>query len=117
MTKIFLFSIILSFSFSAKGQVSDTLGNQKTNITLICKSTYRENQPLYILLLGEDQIQIDNLKNFTPTLDPNWIDNLNVLKKEIAIEKYGAKAENGVVLIKIKKENLIEFKDLISGTP
>ena len=36
-------------------------------------------------------------------LDPNKIDKMEVLKGEKAVEKYGEKAKNGVVLITTKK--------------
>lgn len=37
-------------------------------------------------------------------LDPKSIDHMNVLKEKTAIEKYGEKAKNGVILISIKKK-------------
>ncbi len=37
------------------------------------------------------------------TIDPTSIESINVLKDHAAIEKYGAKAEHGVILITLKK--------------
>ena len=56
-----------------------------------------ENPPL-VIVDGKEIPQAD-MKN----INPDTIDNISVLKGEAAKEKYGDKAKNGVVIIKLKK--------------
>ena len=56
-----------------------------------------ENPPLVIV--DDKEIPQADMKN----INPDTIDNISVLKGEAAKEKYGDKAKNGVVIIKLKK--------------
>ncbi|MEI7830375.1 MAG: TonB family protein [Prolixibacteraceae bacterium] len=58
------------------------------------------NPPLYFL----DGIPIS--KAAMDKIDPNTIESINVLKDKSAVEKYGEKAKNGVILIKLKSGNI-----------
>lgn len=71
------------------------------SIRLTGKSTLSGvNQPLYILKQdGKDII----LKGFEE-IKPDDIDSINVLKGAAAVNSYGIKAENGVIIITLKKD-------------
>ena len=49
-----------------------------------------------------EEIQVDNAKK-VKGLDPDKIATIEVMKGPAAIEKYGKKAKNGVVLVTTKK--------------
>jgi len=86
---------------------SDSKGNltwtEKTDSTIV-KSTIvikskssKDADPLYVV---DGKV----MKNFDEaSLDPEKISSISVLKNEIAIKKYGAKAKNGVIEITLKK--------------
>jgi bla regulator protein blaR1 len=57
-----------------------------------------ENRKSLIFIDGKESTSND-LKN----LEPNSVSEINVLKGKVAIEKYGEKATNGVILITTKK--------------
>lgn len=56
----------------------------------------RENQPLYFI--GDKEITSSDME----ALNVNDIKFVTVLKDESAVEKYGERAKNGVVIIKVK---------------
>ena len=56
-----------------------------------------ENEP-YVIVDGKP---IDGSK--LKEIDPKTIDHMEVLKSQTAIEKYGEKAKNGVIIITTKK--------------
>ena len=56
-----------------------------------------ENEP-YVIVDGKP---IDGSK--LKEIDPKTIDHMEVLKSQPAIEKYGEKAKNGVIIITTKK--------------
>ncbi|GGK46432.1 MULTISPECIES: M56 family metallopeptidase [Flavobacteriaceae] len=62
------------------------------------KFSSTEEQPLYIL--NEKEITSKEMEG----IDPNTIKAINVLKDEAAVEKYGDKGKNGVIIITLKKE-------------
>ncbi len=45
---------------------------------------------------------------YIKTLDPKLIGSVNVLKGDKAIKKYGKKGENGVIIVTIKKDILLQ---------
>ena len=61
-------------------------------------STSSGKDPLYII--DDKEVSKDKLA----TIKPNNIESVTVLKDESAIEKYGDKAKNGVIIIKTKKD-------------
>jgi len=56
-----------------------------------------KDQPLYIL--DKKEISAKEMES----IDPNSIKAINVLKSEAAIEIYGEKGKNGVVVITLKE--------------
>lgn len=77
------------------------------SIRLTGKSTFLgDKQPLYILKQdGKDII----LKGFED-IKPDDIDSITVLKDAAAVNSYGIKAENGVIIITLKKNNNYYFE-------
>ena len=57
------------------------------------------NQPLYIID-GKEMANGDSLK----IIDPHNIESVSIVKDKSAIEIYGKKAENGVIIITMKKK-------------
>ncbi len=80
---------------------------KSTSIRLTGKSTLSGGkQPLYILKQdGKDII----LKGFED-IKPDDIDSITVLKDAAAVNTYGTKGENGVVIITLKKDKNFEFE-------
>lgn len=58
-------------------------------------------EPLIIVSAGKQSCTMDGSR--LKEISPEWIENLTVLKDEKSTALYGAKAENGVILIEIKK--------------
>ena len=67
-------------------------------ITISTGETSIEKSPLVFV----DGVEFKKDLN---SIDPNEIESMNVLKGESAIEEYGEKGENGVILITLKKDN------------
>ena len=109
MKNFFLLTTTLLICISVSGQVSDTINNENKNIRLFCKAQELENVPYFFLVLGKNEIELDNEK--LGLIDLGWIENLNVLNKEIAIKKFGTKAEHGAISIKIKEQNINDLKE------
>jgi len=60
---------------------------------------------------GESPVfYVDGVKQDEPTVAAEDIESVNVMKGEVAIEKYGEEAENGVVIIRTKKEKSLGIK-------
>ena len=60
------------------------------------------------------QIRINPDDTITLTqIDPNWIESMNVLRPENAIEKYGAEGEFGVIFMRLKKEYLDSIPEVL----
>ena len=68
-----------------------------------------EKRPLIIV----NGIEFRN-KDFD-NLDPNVIEKFDILKDEVAIEKYGTKAIDGVVLITLKKDTFHKYRRLLKS--
>jgi hypothetical protein len=71
-----------------------TKDNKNNPLTIIDK----DNPPLFII--NEKVVEEKAIKD----LDSNTIKSINVLKGKLAIEKYGKKGENGVVVIELKEK-------------
>jgi hypothetical protein len=80
-------------------------------------STVAVNEPLYILKIK------DNLYEVTPDantdvlefLDTALIEQLDVLKDAKAINKFGDKGKNGVLVIQLKMESEAALPDSLKG--
>ncbi|TKC10233.1 hypothetical protein FA048_08535 [Pedobacter polaris] len=66
-------------------------------------------EPLYVIYYGNKSCVAN--ANQVKSINPNWIEKLDILKDASATALYGSKAANGVILMGIKKEfkNKIDF--------
>jgi hypothetical protein len=87
------------------------LSAQKTVIRCASQEQY---SPLFVI----NGVLIDDNKIgsiFLNAIDPNDIENINVLKDPSATALYGSKGEKGVVIITLKKSKDTSKKDNLSG--
>lgn len=76
--------------------------------------------PLYVVKVDNKSLEFDARKKQNldlNSIDPNSINSVSVLKGEDAIEKYGEKGTNGVVIITIKNFDLLskELQTMINA--
>src|SRR5690606_14998593 len=71
-------------------------GGKNSSVSVVVAGS---NQPLYYLDVKGKMKQIESLKN----INPNDIESMEVLKDNTAVEKFGEKGENGVIIIKLKE--------------
>ncbi|MRT92756.1 M56 family metallopeptidase [Ancylomarina sp. 16SWW S1-10-2] len=79
--------------------IIDSQSNDKITLKVSSKGD-TNNPPLYIV----DGVEYNGDKSMKD-IDPNEIKSIDVLKDKLATEKYGVKAENGVILITTKSDN------------
>ncbi len=118
----FLFSIILLFSFlsgfsqsplvklidhqSPSVKLIDSLSDKtqkgkRTEVYICCGEKHKP--PLFILngyVIGDSLLA---------KINPHQIQSIDILKDAVAVEKYGAKAKNGVVSLTAKPEAVDEL--------
>lgn len=75
------------------------------------KWSISEQRPLIIV----NGIEIRNKSDIFNRLDPNDIEQFEVLKDEKAIEKYGSKAIDGVILVTLKKDKFPKYRRLLKS--
>ncbi len=63
-------------------------------------------QPLILVNGKESGQSMNNVGQTLNNIDPETIESMNVLKNEMAIEKYGEKGKNGVIEITLKNDEL-----------
>lgn len=89
--------LILFFSFISILQISCEKTDKSINKEALVLNSFNKNPaPLYVL----DGVVVNRID----TLSPSSIAEINVLKDQKAIEKYGQKGKQGVIEIIIKKE-------------
>jgi bla regulator protein BlaR1 len=64
-----------------------------------------------IMMLNGKEISHEEMEK----IDPNTIDNIDVIKGDAAIKKYGNKGKNGIILISSKNENSSKYTLKMSG--
>ena len=79
---------------------SDLMGYKATNNKIRIKGSNvdRDKKPIYVV---DNKISNVNIEEY----DPDSIENINVLKGDIATEKYGKYGKNGVVELTLKHNN------------
>ncbi len=79
---------------------SDVVGYKATNNKIRIKGSNvdRDKKPIYVV---DNKISNVNIEEY----DPDSIENINVLKGDIATEKYGKYGKNGVVELTLKHNN------------
>jgi hypothetical protein len=63
------------------------------------------NPPLYVLKADDKTVEIDPAKNEgfkMEMLDSDWIKSVEVLTAESALQEYGTRGQNGVVIVQFK---------------
>jgi TonB-dependent SusC/RagA subfamily outer membrane receptor len=77
-------------------------GTTSSNSKIVVQSTYtsQEDGPLYMLDTKDGMKELKDLKK----LNPNDIESINVIKDAAAINTYGEKGKNGVIVIKLKED-------------
>lgn len=89
--------LILFFSFISILQISCEKTDKSINKEALVLNSFNKNPaPLYVL----DGVVVNRID----TLSPSSIAEINVLKGQKAIEKYGQKGKQGVIEIITKKE-------------
>ena len=63
------------------------------------KLPYTANGPLMIVKIDTSEYELDSISS--NNIDGDWIKSIHVIKKGAIKEKYGYKAENGVVIIRL----------------
>ncbi len=81
--------IILQTSYVSYSQTSYLLNNDTSKF---------KDSPLFVLI-GYDESPTPQI----PTINPNSIDSIKVLKSENAIKEFGERGKNGIIKIKLKR--------------
>jgi hypothetical protein len=97
---------IFSNSFCFAQEVSTSVDNQ----IRILYSHSNKISPLYILKAGDKMVELDAQKNEfidLESIDNNWVTSIDILNAESAIEVFGEKGSNGVVIVNFKKNYIL----------
>ncbi|MFO7824460.1 MAG: hypothetical protein R6V72_11030 [Cyclobacterium sp.] len=81
----------------------DASKNSKVKLRLSVDS---ENSPLLLISTIDGMVQIDDMEK----INSEDISGMSVIKDQWAIDKYGEKAKNGVVIITLKKDMQQQFE-------
>ncbi len=73
--------------------------NENPRVVLKVDGPEIEGQPLYFIIDKKGKRRVDSLKD----IDKNSIESIEVIKGNSSVKLYGKEGENGVVLIKLKK--------------
>ena len=84
------------------GKVADVSGNAKAkvlqNVLHVLRASEGKETPL--LVVDGEEFSVSSLDK----LSPDMFESINVLKEEDAINRFGEKGKNGVLLITTKKK-------------
>lgn len=87
-----------------KGSPSIAVGkagfSSSPKVAVRVAGTSEYGNPLYLIQNKDGTKQVSSLDH----IDPNDIESINVLKDKSAVEKYGEKGKNGVIIIKLKED-------------
>jgi hypothetical protein len=111
--KAILFVAILFF---VKNTFAQTLDSLSTNQPSLISNADTVNKKIFICSpsrksLAQPLIVVDGKVRdsiYLKNLDPNNIASINVLKGDAAVKKYGGKAITGVILIRTKKDPILQ---------
>lgn len=98
---LFIIIINLEYSYGQKTKVDD---NKPSN----SESIANENNPLVVI----NGIEFENYSAILNKISANDIEKLDVKKSNIAINGYGKKAKNGVIIIHLKNKKITTFEHL-----
>lgn len=98
--KAILFIAVLIFSIQASQ--AQTTKKDSVNYTIAVLGTSKDSLPLLI---------VDGKKkdySYMQTLDTSLIQSVNIFSGRKAIKKYGKKAVNGVVIVRTKRDPILQ---------
>lgn len=81
--------------YSGSAVAQDTPGPKQTTI-------YTSEKPLLLLQDGDKTYKLESAA--IHQINPEWIDEVRVIKQTSATEKYVSEGENGVVILAFKKD-------------
>lgn len=84
--------------------ISDQGNNQEKRVVMVTSAG--EAQPIYIIKQNGKEKWVTNVSD----VDPNEIESIEVFKSGNAVELYGEKAKNGVVIMTLKKGADFKFE-------
>lgn len=107
--KIITFFFIGIYSTQLIAQATDLKTTVNQAKYLYAQLCVKENNPLCVV----NGIVLKNFENTLTAIKPEDIENMDVLKGDAAIDKYGDKAINGVIRITLKKAAINKYKKLL----
>jgi TonB-dependent SusC/RagA subfamily outer membrane receptor len=85
----------------------------KANTSWRCQSTIVATLPIWLMHYKKKTSTLDSLQAKCGILDPDYIENIEVLKDVAATALYGARAASGIIIITLKKRDAkAEFRRL-----
>ncbi|MBZ9651592.1 hypothetical protein [Psychroflexus montanilacus] len=104
LTVVLIFIVFINVT----GQNNDSIKEKTTLITLDCKVKTTTN-PLYIIQINEKRFMKlfedeGSKEKVIRELRPEWIGSVNVLRGPEGVKKYGSLAEDGVIVLSLKKD-------------
>ncbi|WP_282018580.1 hypothetical protein [Salegentibacter mishustinae] len=110
MQKPLLTVVLIFIAFiNVTGQNNDSIKDKTTVITLDCKIKTTTN-PLYIIQIKDKRFvklfeDEGSKEKVMGEIKPEWIGSVNVLRDPEGVEKYGSLAEDGVIVLSLKKDS------------
>lgn len=83
------------------GGTAKTGGSSSPKLSVRVAGTSAADQPIYMMDTKNGMKPITNLNE----IDPQNIESIKVLKDKLAIESFGEKGKNGVIIVKLKDEH------------
>ena len=107
MTRHTFITVILLFIVCLTGSGQIDSAKIKEVIVTLDGPSKNLGDPIFILSIEEQKAIFTKVELFhdSLTLNPDWIKAINVMKGQEALEKYGVRAQYGVILIELKKES------------
>ena len=111
MQKLLLIFVLIFTPFvNLNSQIKDSIKEKRIVITLDCTKKTRTTNPLYIIRI-KDKKFVQRFKNEASEkevmglLQPEWIESIDILRRQEGVEKYSTRAEEGAILIVLKEDS------------
>ncbi len=106
---IFLLTFLTAISYGQEVKNSDYYSIRITDTKI-------EPNSYYVIRADNKQIEffgdsIESISNPMRALDPNWIKAISIYKGQKAIDEFGDKGLNGVIIIELKRRRLKKLPD------
>ena len=104
--------LLIFITTTSYGQVIENVDNYVVRVT----DTTIEPNSYYVIKADNKQVEffgdsIEFKSNPMMALDPNWIKAISIYKGEKAINEFGDKGLNGVIIIELKRRRLKRLPD------